>query len=107
MRSDLKPGAAIRVERSAKGQGRCCPLWRRRGRSPDKKPRLCNLSAHQPLQAGEVHVHREEARVAGHAVHRPLIVPGVRDRRHKRLRGRGAPGAGAALAGGSLVRRVR
>ena len=48
-----------------------------------------------------MHIHREEARIAGHAVHRPLIIPGVWDWRHERLRGRAAPRAGAALAGSS------
>ena len=56
-----------------------------------------------------MHIHSEEARVAGHAVHRPRVASGVRDRGHERLRGCTAPGAGAALAGsvGGLVRWVR
>jgi len=58
----------------------------------------------KPLQAGEVHVQRKEAGVAGHAVHRPLIAPGVQDRSHKRLRGSTAPRTATALASGvSLV----
>jgi len=51
-----------------------------------------------------VHVHCEEARIAGHAVHRPLIASGVQDRSHERLRGSTAPRTGTALASGvSLV----
>ena len=69
----------------------------RAGAPKDPGPVVYGLA--HPLQAGEVHIHREGARIAGHAVHRPLIVPGVRDRRHERLCGRATPGAGTAFAG--------
>jgi hypothetical protein len=52
-----------------------------------------------PFQAVKMHIHREEARIAGHAVHRPFIVSGVRDRCQERLRGCTARRASAALAG--------
>src|SRR4028119_1453315 len=69
-----------------------------------KDPGLIVYRLAHPFQAGKMHIHREEARVAGHAVHRPLIALGVRDRSHKRLRSRAAPEAGATLAGsGSFV----
>jgi len=67
-----------------------------------KDPGLIVYGLAHPLQAGEVHIYREETRIAGHAVHRPLIAPSVRDRSHERLRGRAAPKAGASLAGAPL-----
>jgi hypothetical protein len=60
---------------------------------------LCILS--KPLQAGEVHVHCEEAGVAGHAVHRALVaMPYVGAGRAEGLCGSTASEAGAAPAGG-------
>ena len=63
----------------------------------------------KPLQAGEVHVQRKEAGVAGHAVHRALVaMPYVGTGRSERLCGSAASEAGATLAGRWLRgRRVR
>ena len=86
---DLYAGA-----KSVRGASGTLSSNRRTGAPKD--PGLIVYGLAHPLQAGEVHIYREEARIA---VHRPLIVPGVRDRRHERLCGRATPGAGTAFAG--------